>query len=203
MGILREEWRTVVTDSNYEVSSFGRVRRKATSPRRKAGKPSPRFLATNLTALGYTRVSLGQGSRRRAFHVHRLVADAFLGPRPEGTEVNHIDCNTQNPRLDNLEYVTPSENMQHSYIVGKRDSRGENNAHAKLTEEDVLKVLSLRGTMRQLDIAAQFGVNQMLISLIFRGMAWSHVTGIEPTKPSHRRRWKIKPATDASAPTSK
>jgi hypothetical protein len=188
MGILREEWRDVVTHADYEVSNLGRVRRKASSHRRRAGKPSPDFLATNLTQFGYLRVSLGQGGKRRAFHVHRLVADAFLGPRPPGTEVNHIDGNRQNPRLANLEYVTPSENIRHSFRIGIRPPpQGELNPRAKLSEGDVLEILLLEGTMRQKDIADKYGVDQVLVSQIFRGLAWSYLTGRVYAGPKRRR----------------
>ena len=53
--------------------------------------------------------------------VHRLVARAFLGSPPSKlhSQVNHIDCNKSNNRLQNLEYVTPRENLTHSYASGR------------------------------------------------------------------------------------
>lgn len=50
--------------------------------------------------------------------VHRLVAEAFL-PNPNNLpEVNHKDSNRANNHVDNLEWVTHSENMKHSYRKG-------------------------------------------------------------------------------------
>lgn len=43
--------------------------------------------------------------------LHVLVAEAFIGPRPDGLEVHHIDHDRMNPRVDNLEYVTHQENV--------------------------------------------------------------------------------------------
>lgn len=64
-----------------------------------------RLVAKN--AYGYSIIVLDH-----AYTIHRLVAEAHLGPRPKGYEVNHIDENKQNNVLENLEYVTHSENMK-------------------------------------------------------------------------------------------
>eukprot|EP00438_Fugacium_kawagutii_P020121 Skav226973 [mRNA] locus=scaffold51:396466:397035:- [translate_table: standard] len=55
------------------------------------------------------------GVRKRPVRVHRLVAFAFLGPPPSQTKylVNHKDLDKKNNGVDNLEYVTPAENMTH------------------------------------------------------------------------------------------
>ena len=60
----------------------------------------------------------------KQFKVHRLVAHAFLGPPPseEAWQVNHIDGNGSNNQMDNLEWVSQSENTLHSYATNP--SRG-------------------------------------------------------------------------------
>ena len=59
-------------------------------------------------------------------YVHRLVAQAFLGPPPskEHTQVNHIDNDPANNRADNLEWVTPLENTKHSYDTNAERKSG-------------------------------------------------------------------------------
>ena len=86
-----------------EVSSHGRFRNRF-------GYISFGSLETS----GYLRVSI-DGS---CFFVHRLVAFAFLGPPPAENRwiVNHRDNNPSNNRLENLEYVSCSQNVLHSYM---------------------------------------------------------------------------------------
>lgn len=102
----REEYRTVTSNPRYEVSNFGNVRRVVTPyPAGKRGM--------------YLAVSLWNGSgKRRARSVHILVAEAFIGPRPVGMVPDHVDGNGRNNRLDNLEYVTRSENAKRAIRLG-------------------------------------------------------------------------------------
>lgn len=75
---------------------------------------------------GYFATEFREDSRRVYVHVHKLVAYAFLGPppSPEHTQINHKDYNKGNNCVDNLEYVTPSENMIHSYKRKRLTSAG-------------------------------------------------------------------------------
>ena len=67
---------------------------------------------------GYARVELWQNGKGRKYLVHRLLAQAFI-PNPEGKpQVNHIDGNKANNALENLEWVTQSENQLHAYRAG-------------------------------------------------------------------------------------
>lgn len=72
---------------------------------------------------GYMRVKVNFGERNKKFTVHRLVALAFIpNDDPEHkTQVDHINCNRTDNRVENLRWVTPSENSQHSVEVGTRD----------------------------------------------------------------------------------
>jgi hypothetical protein len=61
----------------------------------------------------YYRITLPYKGKHKHFKVHRLVAQAFL-PNPENkTQVNHKDLNKLNNHLDNLEWVTGEENIEH------------------------------------------------------------------------------------------
>ena len=75
-----------------------------------------------LTSSGYCQVVICT----RNFQVHRLVAYAFLGPPPSEAawQVNHIDGNCSNNRIDNLEWATRSENIRHSYATNPSRVKG-------------------------------------------------------------------------------
>lgn len=73
-----------------------------------------RELSQNKTQDGYLRVKMNNKPTR----IHRLVAQHYLGPRPEGKAVNHIDGNKLNNDPSNLEYVTWAENIAHSIRLG-------------------------------------------------------------------------------------
>ena len=100
----------------YEVSNLGRVRRsksaivsKGTSVGRILN-PSPNKIT------GYVRIKLfreGEVGKFIRASVHRLVAEAFLGPCPEGKEVNHCDGNKAHNHADNLEYISHQDNLKH------------------------------------------------------------------------------------------
>lgn len=64
----------------------------------------------------YVYISLYKNSLTKTYRVHRLVAKAFI-PNPENKpQVNHIDWNKKNNCVENLEWITASENQKHSYI---------------------------------------------------------------------------------------
>ena len=53
--------------------------------------------------------------------IHTLVAEAFIGRRPRGMQINHIDCNKKNNAASNIEYVTAEENIKHAHSNGLVD----------------------------------------------------------------------------------
>jgi hypothetical protein len=67
----------------------------------------------------YNCVSLAKDNNPKNAYVHHLVAAAFLGPKPDGAEVNHKDCDKTNNALSNLEYVSRGENIAHALANGK------------------------------------------------------------------------------------
>jgi len=108
-----EEWREVHGWPDYRVSNLGRVASHKGA--------QPRMLSQVLVGrpgLEYPRVTLSGPGRRQLRSVHSLVAEAFIGPRPSGLDVRHLDGDRYNPRASNLRFGTRSENMQDSVAHG-------------------------------------------------------------------------------------
>jgi hypothetical protein len=99
----------------YEVSEDGKVR-SAINGRFKGSKPGT-ILKQVFDEKGYLRVNLYFNAKGSPARVHRIVAEAFLGDRPEGMTVNHIDGNKVNNHVENLEYVSNKENIRHAHRV--------------------------------------------------------------------------------------
>lgn len=117
-----EEWRPVVGfENDYEVSSEGGVR----SRRRSGSKGGP--LRTRPDAKGYPMVTLRSGGVAATRRVHRLIAEAFIGPAPAGAHVRHLDGNPARSVLANLAYGTPGEN--HLDRVKHGRDRNANKTH--------------------------------------------------------------------------
>ena len=97
----------------YEVSSHGRVRsvgRNVTYSSGQVRRYKGKVRRTPLNQDGYPRVNLSHQGEDKTRTVHSLVAEAFIGARPEGTQVCHSDGDPTNNHLDNLRYGTPSDN---------------------------------------------------------------------------------------------
>lgn len=167
---INEEWRSVPGYGDLEASSLGRLRYRETAAPAKWYVETTGYLRTRMPK------RLGEVGGK-AEHVHKLVALAFLGPRPEGYFINHMDCDKANPCVDNLEYVTPSENMKHSYDNGVSWSpAGECHPSHRLTGDIVQKIRASDKSSRVL--GAQYGVSHTTVLKVKRREKWAHVTDL-------------------------
>lgn len=78
-----------------------------------------KILKQQTNADGYKVISLANNKKKKTFLVHRLVAEHFIKKIDGKDQVNHIDSNKLNNNVENLEWVTCSENMNHAYITKK------------------------------------------------------------------------------------
>lgn len=122
----KTEWREVKEYNHYEVNQFGEIRHRI---RKKILKPR----INN----GYQYVNFKINEKNINFSVHRIVANAFI-PNPNGyTEVNHKDYNRSNNCVDNLEWVSSSQNKYHAFLKEEnKKSRGK--AVNQYTKEGML-----------------------------------------------------------------
>lgn len=133
----------------YEVSNIGNVRR--------VGKTAE---LTKQITQGYFSVGLCKDGKAKTFGVHRLVAWAFIGQQRASTEVNHKNGIRSDNRPENLEYLTRSQNVKHSFdVLGRVPTTfGESNVNAKATAIEVAQArqLLINGASKK-TVAEKFG----------------------------------------------
>lgn len=176
-----EIWRDVVDyEGLYMVSSDGRV--KSVARIDCAGRKVHERILKSSVAGGYPSISLCKRSKAKTHAVHTLVAEAFLGHRPDGYVIAHWDGDTNNAAASNLRYTTPSENESDKVRHGTQFiARGEKNGHAKLSADQVAEIRHRHCVLKekQSSLAKEFGVHQSMISHIKRGVHWNHLTGVD------------------------
>ncbi len=183
---ILECWLPVVGwEGIYAISNLGRVRRERASPGATVGL----IMALSTNQYGYRTVMLKCSEhtpRGRRRFVHQLVAEAFVGARPPGCGVNHINGNRTDNRATNLEWATPADNSAHAVALGlmptgnrngrrlhpERYPRGERQPMAKLTTADVASILTSTDTNTVL--GARYGVSRTTIRNVRTGKIWQH-----------------------------
>ena len=164
----REEWRSIKGYDGYEVSNLGQVRSldRVVKGINNKDRPIKGVVLRAAYSRGYPSVSLCNKTKR-TITVHRLVATAFIDNPENKDQVNHINGVKDDNRLVNLEWVTRSENIQHSYnILG----------HKKLWKP-VIQVSVDGGIIREFEGIGQAeratGVRRAGISSVCHGRAKS------------------------------
>ena len=149
-----EIWKPVIRNLNYEVSNRGRIRRCVGGQGTRIGK----ILKCSSNGR-YHQVGLFRNNMASRELVHILVAAAFIGPCPDGKEVNHKDaCRTHNWST-NLEYCTPIENMEHASRNGLLRI-GERNHQTKLTDDQVIWIREqVAGGRSRRSVAKELGLS--------------------------------------------
>jgi hypothetical protein len=144
----KEIWKDI-EQSGYEVSNFGRVRH------------GERILAGSFHTDGYIFVTI----KGKQSPVHVLVAKAFILNQHNAPEVNHKDGNKMNNAVENLEWVTRSENQQHA-VANNLQPRGLSTYTGKFTDSqrEEIKKLWNNGEYTRRELAEMYGVSHTCIS---------------------------------------
>lgn len=186
----QENWKPIPDwEGYYEVSDLGRVRslpRTIICPNNQ-GQISTRsiqgrILKPKLTQFGYHTVALCRDAEMRHHFVHRLVCQAFIGPRPsEDHEVAHGDAIRTDNRLKNLRWATKQENGADKVRHGN-SLIGEKHAEAKLTEAAAREIIATKGLKRSgartREMARRFGVSVATIHKVRSDKTrWKHLKG--------------------------
>lgn len=110
----------------YEISKTGKIKSL-----KKKHRTFEKLLKPKLTKDGYYQVSLYKNGKSKCLRVHRLVALNFLENPENKEQVNHKDGNKLNNCVDNLEFCTNQENIDHSIRIGLQKPSGSTNSNAK------------------------------------------------------------------------
>ena len=128
---MKEVWKDIPGyEGLYQVSNLGRVKsleRVVRNPRYKSGvMHQPEKIKTPSVKNGYLKLSLHNDGISKNYYLHRLVADAFI-PNPDNKEaVNHINGNKLDNKVENLEWTTAKENVNHAIITGLSKTNQKN-----------------------------------------------------------------------------
>ena len=178
-----ERWLPVVGwEGLYEVSDLGGVRSlpRLTVPPPCGGRRCRRggnVLRPALKSAGYLCVTLCNNAVRQTTAVHTLVAEAFLGPRPDGYLVCHGPAGPLDNRLVNLSYGTRSKNCGADRYRDGTMTVGTRHSLHKLTDEIVRECRArVAAGETRVDLAREFGVTATTIAKVVNGSTWRHVT---------------------------
>lgn len=128
-----EIWKPVNTRGGifvdeYEVSNTGLIRSCKSAKNKKILSPRPE-------RKGYLCVHLYLNAKPYVGKIHRLVAEAFIGERPEKMQINHIDGDKTNNCASNLEYINCIDNIRHAFrVIQNRNSIAVNGQRMSIPE---------------------------------------------------------------------
>ena len=176
---MKEKWKIIEEFPRYLISNKGRIKILSTLEDKKV------FVKDD----GYIATTLGNGKQSYKY-VHRLVAEAFIKNKHNKPQVNHINGIKGDNRAENLEWMTPAENIRHAIDTGllkykkkekeiknSKYSLGEEANGSKLTPEEVIEIRVLweLREFKQVELAEKFGVDNSTINDIIRRKRWKHI----------------------------
>jgi hypothetical protein len=127
----------------------------------------------------YQRVVLFYNNEQYQFAVHRLVASAFL-PNPENKpEVNHKNGNKHDNSIENLEWVTKSENILHAFKTGLKHAKCGHHSHLAIYDSEQIKDVCVyleEGLLTLREISNITGVSFAMIYLIVKHKSWTDIS---------------------------
>jgi len=163
-----EIWKDIKGYKDYEVSSYGNVR---------SLKFNRIKLLTHIKdKYGYLKNGIYSNGKMKKILVHRLVALEFIPNLKNKPQVNHINGIKTDNRVENLEWNTAKENINHAVLNGLHKSlKGVKQNGCKLTEKKVLEIRKINNSLSQKEISIKFGITQPLVSSILKNKIWKHI----------------------------
>lgn len=178
-----ESWKTIIINeqkTNYEISSFGRARNVNRLLYKNKGILKSKFNKQN----GYYQVILHINNKKYYRYIHRLVAKAFILNINNVSEVNHKDGNKINNYVNNLEWVTPKENMKHAF----------DNILVKGTQKPVL-IYTLDGKFVQEYPSISEAIRQINPNKTYKTLGLNKEALFNPKYQQYGYQWRLKNST--------
>ena len=164
----------------YEASDLGRVRGLVAKKGRVPGRILKGVPAGPTRSYLYVGLYGGAGrSSNKRRSIHRIVMAAFHGP--SDLHVNHINGNTFDNRLCNLEYCTPQQNTAHAWRTGLLPAPppsplGEDHPSATISEETAKRIIRMGADgLKPAVISRAVSASVDTVSMILRGRTWRHL----------------------------
>lgn len=166
---------------NYFITLDGKVINRTT---KKYKKP-----ISNHSGKGYLYVDLYKNGKRHRRYIHRLVAESYIENPENKLYINHKDGNPQNNNVDNLEWCTPLENVEHAskiiktmtqYQVANERRKMPIRMLNKHTGEEIERFLSIREAERKTNIPSSNIVAMLKGRQAYTGnFAWCYVEELQ------------------------
>ncbi len=166
---MKEIWKDIVGyEGRYQVSNLGNVKSLDRVVINRWGNMVRNGAMMKPSKLNrYYNINLMTDGKLKCFKVHRLIAIAFIPNELNLSQVNHKDGDRYNNNVNNLEWVTQSENMQHAKRMGLRPDLTEDQ-----TVEIKNKYLSTKITMS--DLAKEYNVSKSTICGVVNNYNWKN-----------------------------
>lgn len=181
---MYEIWKDIKGyEGYYQVSNTGKIKTLEHNIIRHNGKRltiKEKILNGSKDTKGYLQVELKKDGKRNIKFIHRLVAETFIENPNNKLQVNHINGDKSNNGIDNLEWVTCSENIHHAWKNGlNKPIKGEAHGNHKLTDDEVRYIKEhYKPYDRKYGInalARKFQVSTCPIDRIVNGKGWKHI----------------------------
>lgn len=172
---MSEVWKDITGyEGLYQVSDLGNVKsldREVTYKDGKVRIHKGKLLKPQKHRDGGLKIGLYKNKKPETFTPQKLVMSVFIGPRPEGYQICHIDGNPLNNKLSNLRYDTQAENNIDCYRQKGSSNRG------KYSIEQILEIRRLSNTneLTQKEIAEMFNTSSSYISSIVNRRVFSYL----------------------------
>lgn len=153
---MKQKWHEIPGFPGYYASRKGEILGKHGEP-----------LKQRRLRDGYTNVCLYTPNRKGNQKTHALIARTFIGPRPEGHQINHKNGNKADNRVQNLEYVTQSDHLQAEF------RKNPYRRNVKLTFKDAQEIRHLlkKGVDKR-QLAKQYAISERNLQAIKNNQIW-------------------------------